>query len=141
MWKFTIINGYIEEDGKRYGAGYSGKGEGKNNPAMCAVHNVGPLPPNLYSWPAKFECSTRLVEGQECVDCHGVGVHKHGPDVLRLTPQDPGAMFGRDGMLCHGDNGHGTASEGCPCFDHGIRVLMMTSADRRMVVVTGLDTA
>ena len=97
--------------------GYAGADAGKNNPAMQDVKNVGPLPRGRYT-----------ISGPECVgttfpcpDCHGATAHRHGPYVLRLHPVDGNEMFGRAGFLVHGDNGHGTASEGCICIGRTFR--------------------
>jgi hypothetical protein len=97
--------------------GYAGADAGKNNPAMQDVKNVGPLPRGRYT-----------ISGPECVgttfpcpDCHGATAHRHGPYVLRLHPVQGNEMFGRAGFLVHGDNGHGTASEGCICIGRTFR--------------------
>jgi len=97
--------------------GYAGADAGKNNPAMQDVMNVGPLPRGRYT-----------ISGPECVgtafpcpDCHGATAHRHGPYVLRLHPVEGNEMFGRAGFLIHGDNGHGTASEGCICVGRSFR--------------------
>ena len=97
--------------------GYAGADAGKNNPAMQDVKNVGPLPRGRYT-----------ISGPECVgttfpcpDCHGATAHRHGPYVLRLHPAQGNEMFGRAGFLVHGDNGHGTASEGCICIGRSFR--------------------
>jgi len=49
MWIWIIKTGELVRDGKVIGIGYSGgnKGrnpEGKNNPAMQHVHDIGPIP-------------------------------------------------------------------------------------------------
>jgi len=100
--------------------GYAGADAGKNNPAMQDVKNVGPLPRGKYN-----------ITGPECVgtafpcpDCHGATAHRHGPYVLRLHPVQGNEMFGRAGFLIHGDNGHGTASEGCICIGRSFRQQM-----------------
>ena len=97
--------------------GYAGADEGKNNPAMQDVKNVGPLPRGRYT-----------ISGPECVgtafpcpDCHGATAHRHGPDVLRLHPVEGNEMFGRAGFLIHGSNAAGTASEGCICIGRTFR--------------------
>ena len=111
--------------------GYAGAGEGKNNPAMQHVRNVGPLPRGLYT-----------ITGPECIgtafpcpDCHGATAHKHGPYVLRLHPHEANEMFGRAGFLIHGDNGHGTASEGCICTARNYRQQVTSEGYREVEVV------
>jgi len=111
--------------------GYAGADEGKNNPAMQDVKNVGPLPRGKYT-----------ITGPECVgttfpcpDCHGATAHRHGPYVLRLHPVQGNEMFGRAGFLVHGDNGHGTASEGCICIGRSFRQQMTSEKYTEIEVV------
>ena len=111
--------------------GYAGADAGKNNPAMQDVKNLGPLPRGKYT-----------ITGPECVgttfpcpDCHGATAHRHGPYVLRLHPVDGNEMFGRAGFLVHGDNGHGTASEGCICIGRSFRQQMTSEKYTEIEVV------
>ena len=111
--------------------GYAGAGEGKNNPAMQHIKNVGPLPRAVYT-----------ISGPECIgtvfpcpDCHGTEKHKHGPYVLRLHPVEGSEMFDRDGFLIHGDNGHGTASLGCPCIARPNRQMVISEGYHQVEVV------
>ena len=111
--------------------GYAGADAGKNNPAMQDVKNVGPLPRGVYT-----------ITGPECVattfpcpDCHGATAHRHGPYVLRLHPVEGNEMFGRAGFLIHGDNGHGTASEGCICISRSFRQQMTSEKYTEIEVV------
>ena len=111
--------------------GYAGAGEGKNNPAMQHVRNVGPIPRGLYT-----------ITGPECIgtafpcpDCKGATAHKHGPYVLRLHPHPANQMFNRAGFLWHGDNGKGTASEGCPCTSGQSRRQAWSEGYREVEVV------
>ena len=111
--------------------GYAGAGAGKNNPAMETVHNFGPLPQAVYT-----------ISGPECIgtvfpcpDCHGATKHKHGPYVLRLHPVDGSEMFNRAGFLIHGDDGHGTASEGCICIARANRQLVISEGYHLVEVV------
>lgn len=85
-------------DGKLFAKGYAGYGGGKNNPAMQRIKKLGPLPQGLY----------RII-GEPFVH------ERCGQFCLRLEPDPANKMYGRDGFLWHGDNGHGTASEGCIC--------------------------
>ena len=76
--------------------GYAGFETGKNNPAMDNVKNIGPLPRGVY----------RIVpEPFDHAKC--------GKYCIRLTPEPANVMHGRSGFLIHGDNGKGTASNGC----------------------------
>jgi hypothetical protein len=69
--------------------GYSGAGEGKNNPALQGVVDVGPVPRGDYT-----------IGAPECVTAPG----PHGPYILRLTPAPGTNTHGRDGFLIHGDS-------------------------------------
>ena len=43
-WTYAQRTGDLQQDGKQVSAGYSGANEGKNNPAMEDVPDVGPIP-------------------------------------------------------------------------------------------------
>ena len=88
-----------DEAGNLLAIGWAGNGEGKNNPAMQNVHNVGPLPYGLYEV-AEWE-------------------HFHnglGHDVVALH-QIEGETYGRDGFFIHGpainSEHYGQESKGC----------------------------
>lgn len=86
--------------------GYSGRGEGKNNPAMQFVKNVGPLPCGLYLIGPLTDLENK---------------RGFGPGYLVLSPNPANDMRGRSGFLAHWDkttsDGIGPApdlaSEGC----------------------------
>lgn len=86
-------------------AGYSGNGDGLNNPAAQDQHSVGPIPQGVYTIGAP-----RADE-------------KVGPMALRLTPAADNEMFGRGDFLIHGDNAHAnrSASEGCIILPPDVR--------------------
>jgi hypothetical protein len=86
--------------------GYSGNGEGLNNPAMQDVHAVGPLPQGSY---------TILAPHAD---------PKVGPIAMGLAPAPGNEMFRRGDFLIHGDNPqmNHTASEGCIILPHDARV-------------------
>ena len=77
--------------------GYSGIGSGLDNPAAQPIMDVGPLPQGLY-----------IV---------GYPTHRKGPLTLPLIPLSITQMYGRNGMLIHGDAVHPkaphAASNGC----------------------------
>lgn len=108
MWTYQQSSGQLREDGALVAVGYSGCGEGKNNPALEAVVDIGPIPRGWYH-----------VSGPECVDAPG----PHGPYVLRLTPASGTNTHGRSGFLIHGDsNEHpGAASHGCIVLPRDVR--------------------
>lgn len=105
MWTYSQSSGVITHNGTAIGRGYSGRGEGVNNPAMQNVAMVGPCPQGIYSI------------GQAHTE------PKLGPVAMRLTPAANNEMFGRAGFFIHGDNvaDDHTASEGCIIIERDIR--------------------
>lgn len=119
MWTFNQKTGEIRQDEHLVGLGYAGAGEGKNNPSMQAIRNAGPLPCGLY----------------QIGEPHGSS--HMGPFALELIPHDGNEMFGREGFFWHGDDGKGTASEGCICSSYAIRLKAYESTDRTLKVIRG----
>lgn len=119
MWTYDQSSGQLFRDGQIVGTGYAGNGEGKNNPAMQHVSNVGPIPRGRYRIGPPHD--TKL----------------HGPFVLPLTEDPANEMFGRSGFLIHGDSiaAPGTASEGCIIMARSIREKIYLSDDRMLEVV------
>jgi hypothetical protein len=124
-WRYEQKTGRLlhyendEATAERVAIGYAGAGEGKNNPAMQDVQNVGPLPVGKYTIGEPSDTKT------------------HGPYVLHLTPDPENEMFGRAGFLIHGDSvvQPGTASEGCMIFSRTVRERIWASEDRQLEVV------
>ncbi len=116
--------------------GYAGNGDGKNNPARQNVSNQGPLPRGWYTVSKDPECTMFGADGV-CPHCSGSNHHKHGPYVLRLTPDPENEMFGRGGFLIHGDSidRPGTASLGCIAVPKVARLTINASGVRRIQVV------
>lgn len=100
------------------GYGYAGHGEGKNNPAMEGVHNIGPLPRGEY----------RIGPAQK---------HKHLGLAMYLTPKDLHKMLNRGGFFIHLENpAHpGESSEGCPVVSFVLFKLIADSGDHDLKVV------
>ena len=102
---------YCQDDGALFldevklCTGYSGKGAGRNNPALEAMPNIGPIPKGLWS-----------IDHPPYDDPH------KGKLVFRLHPVGHDA-HGRSGFLIHGDSGEhpGQASEGCVILPRLIR--------------------
>lgn len=119
MWTWEQGTGRLLRDGDQVAVGYSGAGEGKNNPDMQSVHNVGPVPVGRYSIGGPHDTMT------------------HGPYVLPLNPDPANEMFGRSGFLIHGDSvvHPGTASEGCIILGRSTRTEVWESGDRDLEVV------
>jgi hypothetical protein len=98
---------------------YSGKGIGRNNPTMQAVHDIGPIPRGLYT----------MKEPEDTVE--------HGPAVIWLIPNPANEMFGRFGFGIHGDSipHPGNASDGCIIEPRTDRLQMWDSGDHDLEVV------
>ena len=112
----------MTHDWEHEGWGYAGAADGKNNPEMQSVHNVGPLPVGLYD----------IGEPRN--------TPKHGPFVLPLTPHPENEMYGRSEFLIHGDSiaAPGTASEGCIIMNRIVRNHIAESGDTVLRVVSGV---
>ncbi len=120
-WTYHQSSGSLFHDGEFVSVGYSGHGEGLNNPAMQEVHNVGPIPRGGWNVGPSFKHPTK------------------GPVVMRLTPKEGTETFGRDGFLIHGDSvahaGEHVASEGCVILDRATRQGIADSDDKDLEVV------
>lgn len=118
-WRWVQSVGQMSHNGQSVAFGYAGAGDGKNNPAMQDVHNVGPIPRGIYT--IGEPCDTKT----------------HGPYVLHLTPDAANDMCGRAGFLIHGDSvvHPGTASEGCIILPRSIREKIWLSGDTTLEVV------
>ncbi len=121
MWTYVQKTGQLlAEGGILVGTGYAGTGEGRDNHAMQAVHDVGPLPCGEYTIGA------------------GYTHPKLGPVTMNLTPDPSNEMFGRDVFRIHGDNPEHDASEGCIVQGPSVRQRVNTSTDKRLRVVADL---
>lgn len=94
MWTYRQSTGEFSS----LAIGYSGNGEGRNNPVMESVPNEGPIPRGVY------EISNLTLDHP-----------KLGHYVLELVPFSDNDMFGRSGFFIHGDSREhpGLASDGC----------------------------
>lgn len=122
-WHYQQINGWLDKDGILVDkTGYSGFGEGKNNPALEAVHDVGPIPAGEWT-----------ISGPPFDD------PEHGPYVLRLYPKVGSQTFGRSGFLIHGDSIEhpGQASKGCIILPRLTRTRIYQSGDTQLYVISG----
>jgi hypothetical protein len=125
MWTYAQKSGALLQGTTRIGTGYSGYQEGKNNPSMQAVENVGPIPQGTWT-----------IEGPP------FNTQEHGPYVLGLQPAQDTNTFGRSEFLMHGDSiaNPGNASRGCIIMPHDVRVTVWTSGDTQLEVVADLQT-
>jgi len=119
MWIYKQSTGELFRDDQRIASGYSGAGEGKNNPAMQEIHDKGPIPAGTYEIGTPRDTET------------------HGPHVMPLTPIAGTNTFNRDGFLIHGDSiaAPGTASHGCIILGKDIRNMISSSGDSELQVV------
>ena len=119
MWIYDQATGALSRNDSPVATGYSGFGDGKNNPAMENVPDKGPLPRGVYIIGPPHDTPT------------------HGPHVMALTPVDGANTFGRSGFLIHGDSIEhpGTASHGCIILPRPIRDQIAGSGDHQIQVV------
>ncbi len=125
MWTYAQKTGALLHSGQLVATGYSGFEVGKNNPAMQAVPDVGPIP-----------------QGDWTIGGPPVNTAEHGPFVLTLTPAPGTNTFGRSGFLMHGDaiNAPGTASKGCIIMPRTAREQVWSSGDTELEVVPEFAT-
>lgn len=115
-WTYKQSSGeMISAEGDRW-VGYSGTRQGRNNPSMQMVHDVGPIPVGAYTIGEAFD------------DGH------LGPCVMALMPADGNEMFGRSDFYIHGDNSQHDASHGCIILGPTARREISDSVDRVLVV-------
>jgi len=105
---FSQLTGTItQDDGRVVAVGWSGCGDGKRNPEMQGVVDVGPLPRGVYK-------------------VGGWGDHPPlGQNSTPLT-QISGESYGRDSFYIHGTSlDHpGQESHGCVVVPHGMRLMI-----------------
>jgi RHS repeat-associated protein len=124
-WEYSQSTGdltYVDNNtaGRTYVAtGYSGHGDGVNNPDMQDVQNVGPIPEGTWTIGGQYNHS-RL-----------------GNHVMNLTPATGTDTYGRSLFRIHGDNARGdqSASEGCIILSRDIRDRIADSGDNELRVV------
>lgn len=116
-WQYQQRDGELTLDSQFEGTGYSGTGQGRNNPEMEAVENVGPIPRGKYKMGPS---------------------HQHpklGPMVFDLEPLEGTETFGRDAFRIHGDSKNHDASHGCIVLGPSIRGLIASTLDRSLEVL------
>lgn len=118
MWIWVQKLGALYRNDQKVASGYSGKGEGKNNPSMQNIKSTGPVPCGFYTIGKPFNSLN------------------HGPLCLPLTPDKGNEMFGRSAFLIHGDSikNPGEASEGCIILNRFVREQIYRSGDDRLEV-------
>jgi len=119
-WTFQQGTGDISHDGEFIATGYSGNGDGLNNPQAQGQGFVGPIPRGTYTIGAAMQDGGHM-----------------GPFVLPLTAWPVNRMFGRDGFFVHGDNAtrDQSASQGCIVLHRQWRQMIAQSGDTILMVV------
>jgi Protein of unknown function (DUF2778) len=119
MWIYDQRTGTLSRNDEVLGQGYSGFGDGKNNPVMQDEANLGPIPKGSYEIGPPRDTPT------------------HGPHVMELSPSAETHTFGRSGFLIHGDSvvNPGTASHGCIILARDLRDKISSSNDSQLRVV------
>lgn len=116
-WVYSIQNAIMTSpEGVVYN-GYSGTGIGRDNPDAVSIHDVGPIPPGVYTIGVSF---------QDAVE---------GPLVMALSPSPDTETFGRTGFRIHGDNTKHDASHGCIILMKPARQKISDSLDKILRVV------
>jgi len=119
MWIYSQTSGHLWNDhGECIATGYSGFGEGKNNPSLQDEAFIGPIPRGLYVIGDPYDSD------------------KVGPFALPLLPSGHDCC-GRDDFLMHGDSikRPGQASRGCIIQAKHIRLSVYNSKDRMLRVI------
>lgn len=117
-WVYSQKKGNLKHNGVTISTGYSGHGEGKNNPKLETKKNVGPIPRGLYDIGLSYDHASK------------------GPTTMGLTPVGHNAC-GRSDFLIHGDSIKypGCASEGCIILNRDTRNKISDSKDKRLEVI------
>lgn len=117
MMTYRQIDGEITLEDRFEGYGYSGTGNGRNNPATEDVQSTGPIPRGVY---------------------HIGPAHDHpklGPVVFDLTPGPGQDMHGRSAFRIHGDNKNHDASHGCIIAGFTTRMRIKALGETELKVV------
>lgn len=119
MWTYDQSSGRLTRNGALVSNGYSGKGRGKNNPALEAVVGIGPIPAG--KWRMTGIYNSKNV----------------GPYAIVLEPETGTDTKGRSAFRIHGDSikSPGNASKGCIILPRRIREQMWGSGDKALTVI------
>lgn len=118
MWTYEQSTGRLLRNGQQVAIGYSGAGEGKNNPAAQDEACVGPIP--------RGQWRIGSLENAK----------SHGPAALPLFPCR--VETHRTAFMIHGDHKNGPpgfASEGCIILPRDIREQIAASGDHTLEVI------
>lgn len=115
-WRYHQGTGRLERGGVTVATGYSGAGNGRNNPGMESMQSIGPIPRGNY----------RIETPRDSAQT--------GPHVMPLTPVGHNAL-GRTSFQIHGDNATNDASTGCIILPRSVRDTISLSGDNELEVV------
>ena len=119
MWVYSQSSGNLwSDDGSIFASGYSGYGDGKNNPAQEAVKSVGPIPRGEWVVSGVYDSK------------------KIGPLAIKLEPSGHNAK-GRTYFRIHGDSAAhpGQASKGCIVLSRKVRQALIDTGDKILKVI------
>lgn len=105
MLTWSQSRGELSQNGDFWGKGYSGHGDGVNNPAMQRIPDVGPIPQGTY----------KILPPTDSP--------RTGPFTLPLIAVNIDLCFGRSDFRIHGDSKDhpGQASHGCIILPRDVR--------------------
>ena len=118
-WIYQQSTGILfDPEGKKCCRGYSGRGEGKNNPKMDHVKSVGPIP--------KGDWVIGLPYNSQRIGRYALPLYQHGHN-----------SKGRNYFRIHGDSisNPGEASKGCMIHPLTIRKLIHQSNCKLLKVI------
>lgn len=120
MWSYSQTTGKMLRDGADFATGYSGIGEGLNNPNMQQTPNIGPIPRGLWTIGPSYK---HPELGSLC---------------MNLYPHTQTETFGRTVFRIHADSienyGKKVASHGCLIFNKPERQKISDSQDRTLEI-------
>jgi hypothetical protein len=118
MWTYEQSTGKLSHNGVYICTGYSGLGEGKNNPRMEDDAGHGPIPKGLWHIDGLYDSK------------------KTGPYTLALDADSGTNTYGRSAFRIHGDSAShpGMASHGCIIVPHVVRLEIWGSGDHSLTV-------
>lgn len=125
MWTYDQSSGELRKDGALFSLGYSGKGRGKNNPALQGMQGLGPIPRGDWHMVRVYNSAN---VGPYAIELHAIDAK---PD------DDTHQPTGRGAFRVHGDSikNPGSASNGCIILPRNVRERMWKSNDHLLRVI------
>jgi len=130
MFTFEITTGnFRAPNSSLFGKGYSGNGDGKNNPAWEAIKLHGPLPTGLYT-------AVKMIEHDPHLGWYAIHLKPDASTRIKII------SYGRDpdSFYWHGDDiDHpGEASDGCLVSMRSMRLDFWGQEDHVIQCIPGL---